>query len=254
MFWSKRPLLKDLKELDKYPWTGHSAILGRRKNRLLPEVPDQKSEASPSGPSNPPPTSDLKPQTKNPLVSLAPSRFNDKSLAEQTIEDVLLHFGETQKVARQKYREFVEKGIKQGTREDLRGGGLIRSAGGDVSGLLGRKAEEREKGDARILGSGNFVTETLEQTEVRFEKKYLPKRPIEELLEIVASHLNLNPRSIISASRKKEISEARALVCHFAINDMSYSASEVARSLGLSRVNAGRCADRGKKSLTHIKI
>ena len=41
----------------------------------------------------------------------------------------------------------------------------------------------------------------------------------------------------------------RALVCHFAINDLSYSASEVARSLALSRVNAGRCADRGRKVL-----
>jgi len=30
---------------------------------------------------------------------------------------------------------------------------------------------------------------------------------------------------------------------------LSYSASEVARSLAISRVNAGRCADRGKKVL-----
>jgi len=29
----------------------------------------------------------------------------------------------------------------------------------------------------------------------------------------------------------------------------SYSASEVARSLSISRVNAGRCAERGKKVL-----
>jgi len=65
----------------------------------------------------------------------------------------------------------------------------------------------------------------------------------------VASNLDLNARSIISASRKKEISEARALICHFAINDLSYSASEVARSLAISRVNAGRCAVRGKKAL-----
>ena len=29
-------LVNDLKELDKYPWTGHSAILGRRQNSLVP--------------------------------------------------------------------------------------------------------------------------------------------------------------------------------------------------------------------------
>jgi hypothetical protein len=36
-------LLQDLKELDKYPWTGHSAILSRRKNPLVPEIRDLKS-------------------------------------------------------------------------------------------------------------------------------------------------------------------------------------------------------------------
>ncbi|GEM_PF-2959542 len=80
-----------------------------------------------------------------------------------------------------------------------------------------------------------------------FENKYVPKRPIEGLVEIVASHLDRNTRKIMSASRKKTISEARALVCHFAIHDLSYRASEVARTLAINRVNAGRCADRGKK-------
>gem|GEM_PF-4729973 len=51
----------------------------------------------------------------------------------------------------------MEKGIKQGTLEDLQGGGLVRSAGEETAGLLGRKAEEREKGDSRILGSGYFA-------------------------------------------------------------------------------------------------
>ena len=36
-------IVNDLKELDKYRWTGHSAILGRRRNPLLPEVRSQKS-------------------------------------------------------------------------------------------------------------------------------------------------------------------------------------------------------------------
>ncbi|RLC10967.1 MAG: transposase [Deltaproteobacteria bacterium] len=215
-------LVQDLKELDKYPWSGHSAILGRRKNPLIPDQ-TQKPE----------------PMTKN----------QDKSLSETTIKDVLLHFGDAKKLARRRYHEFVEKGIAQGRRSEFQGGGLVRSAGGNKDGLVGRKKEEREKGDARILGSGDFVNEALSQAKVKFEKKYPPKRPIAELLEVVAFHLDLNARSIISASRKKEISEARALICHFAINDLSYSASEVARFLAISRVNAGRCADRGKKVL-----
>jgi len=131
-------LVKDLQELDKYPWAGHSAILGYCKNPLIPEVSSQKSEVGeqapiPSGPPNQPPTSNLQPPTKTPL-------------AEKTLEDVLLHFGETQKVARRRYREFVEKGIAQGRRPEFQGGGLVRSAGGNKAGLLGRSKEEREKG------------------------------------------------------------------------------------------------------------
>ena len=37
------------------------------------------------------------------------------------------------------------------------------------------------------------------------------------------------------------------------INNLSYSASEVARSLAISRVNAGRCAERGKRVLDNYE-
>lgn len=42
-------LVQDLKQLDKCPWSGHSTILGRRKNPLIPEVSVQKSEVSKEG-------------------------------------------------------------------------------------------------------------------------------------------------------------------------------------------------------------
>ena len=82
-------------------------------------------------------------------------------LAEVTIEDVLKHFGKRLKNAGQNYHSFVEQGIKHGRREDLQGGGLIRSSGGDKAVLLGQKKEDREKSDQRILGSGGFVGTVL---------------------------------------------------------------------------------------------
>ncbi|MDZ7696654.1 MAG: transposase [Deltaproteobacteria bacterium] len=124
-------LVQDLNELDKYPWAGHSAILGNGKNPLAP--PEQAKELNKRKEPNEP----------------------TKSLAEKTIEDVLLHFGETQKVARRRYREFVEKGIAQGRRPEFQGGGLVRSAGGKKAGLLGRSKEEREKA---MQGSWGAVT------------------------------------------------------------------------------------------------
>ena len=39
-------LVDDLKKLDKYPWTGHSAILGRRKNLLIPNSTDKNLRRS----------------------------------------------------------------------------------------------------------------------------------------------------------------------------------------------------------------
>ena len=147
-------LVEDLKELDKYLWTGHSAILGRRKNPLIPSIPDVSKKKGI--------------ETKN---------KSEISLAERTTQDVLLHFGETLKVARRRYRQFVKNGIDQGKRPELQGGGMVRSAGGEKGGLLGRKKEEREKGDARILGSGDFVNETLTQSETLLEKSTRPNGP-----------------------------------------------------------------------------
>ena len=218
-------LVKDLKELDKYLWTGHSAILGRRKNQLIPKL-EKEAKINPENPVDP---------------------VKNKSLAEKTIEDVLKHFGKSLKVARRNYHRFVEKGIKHGRREELQGGGLIRSAGGDKAVLLGQKKEDREKSDQRILGSGGFVGAVLQKSERLLEKKYKPKRPIDELIESVAERLGLKPKLICSGSRQKKIAEARALVAYLAVEETGHSAAEVARHLGVRRVNVLRAAKKGLK-------
>ena len=209
-------LVKDMKELDTYLWTGHSTLLGKRKNPLIPDVP---------------------------LINRGEN--NSKILAEKTVEDVLQYFGKNLKEARRRYREFVEKGIKHGHRADLQGGGLIRSAGGDKAGLLGQKKEDREKSDQRILGSGDFVSATLQQSERILEKKYRPKRSIEELIEFVAGRLGLEPELICSGSRQKKIAEARALVAYLAVEETGHSAADVARYLGIGRANVLRSIKRG---------
>jgi putative transposase len=84
-------LVKDLRELDKYPWTGHAAILAKRNNPLMPNQPDRPNE--PNKPNRP-----NQPNRRDRL---------DRPLAEKTLEDVLLHFGDTLKVARRRYRQFA---------------------------------------------------------------------------------------------------------------------------------------------------
>ena len=220
-------LVQDLKELDKYPWAGHSAILGRHKNSLIPKPAKRLNKPNqPDTPNKP----------KNP----------EKSLAEKTSEDVLLHFGETKRIARRRYRQFVKNGIEQGRRPELQGGGLVRSAGVNKAGLLGRKKEEREKGDARILGSGDFVHVTLHQSEKLLERKYRPKKTIDDLIMVVAGKVGVSPELICSRSRQKKPSEARAIFSYLAVEETGYPAADVARFLGVKRMSVHEAVTRGK--------
>jgi len=217
-------LVRNLKELDKYPWSGHSAILGHRKNPLLPKQLDEPNRVNRADKPNKP----------------------EKPLSEKTIEDLLLHFGHTKKVARRKYRELVENGIDQGKRPDLQGGGLLRSAGGNNSALLGRKREEREKGDARILGSGDFVNTILRDAEQEFENASKKKISLEELISIVAKATGVSVEELLSPSRKRRVARARAIVTYAASRNLGYRGTEIAKALSLSPPTVSQNIDKGR--------
>jgi putative transposase len=217
-------LVQDLKELDKYPWTGHSAILGRRKNPLVPKPPDQPNK--PDRPDEP-----------------------TKSLAEKTLEDLLLHFGDTLKVSRRRYRQFIKNGIDQGTRPELEGGGLVRSAGGNKWGLLGRKKEEREKGDGRILGSGDFVLHALNRADELFEGSVKSPISLDELIRKVTQDRNIDLKDLLSYKRTRELSDTRAIISYLAAIELKNSGTKIASQLRLSEKSVSRCIERGKNLL-----
>ena len=183
-----------------------------------------------------------------------PVKNNKNSLAEKTIEDVLLHFGDTLKVAPRRYRRFITNGIDQGTRPELQGGGLVRSAGGNKEGLLGRKKGEREKGDERILGRGTFVEEVLEESNEIYEIGIRSRISVDELIRKVATNVDLDMADLKSSKRNRKVSYARAVTSYLAVNQLGCSASEVARKLGISGMGVGKCVDRGKKSLGKSEI
>ncbi len=66
----------------------------------------------------------------------------------------------------------VKKGIDEGKRSDLTGGGLIQSIGGWDQVKLLRKSKIRLKGDERILGDGDFVIEVLKTSKEQLKRKY----------------------------------------------------------------------------------
>lgn len=261
-----RGLVKNLKELDKYPWSGHATILGKRKNPLI--LPDKSSKHKKEKfftPLNPTDVGHLT-GAENPAC---PVKFEDhftgvnparpvgakhrtgvqtqKFLAEKTIEDVLLHFGDTVKVSRRRYRQFVKNGIDQGKRPELQGGGLVRSAGGDKRGLLGRKKEERELWDERILGSGEFVENILADSGKIEGYKSLRKVSLSELVETVSIYLDVDKDEVLSGNRRQKNCHARGLISFLAVKSMGYKFNDVAEILGIHPVTAGRCAEKGKK-------
>lgn len=162
---------------------------------------------------------------------------------------MLLHFGETKRIARRKYREFVKNGIEQGKRPELQGGGLVRSAGGDKAGLLGRKTEEREKGDARILGSGDFVTQALDSANELFERRVNTPISLEELIRRVGKDREVDLKDLLSSKRTQKISNTRAIISYLAAIELRNSGTEIAPYLNLSEKSVSRCIERGKKLL-----
>ena len=244
-------LVKDLRELDKYPWTGHSAILGKRKNPLILNSLDKNLRrkrigihhfhlGSDEGQKN-------HPDPVNPVQE-------KKSLAEKTLEDILLHFGDTVKVSRRRYRQFAKNGIDQGTRPEFQGGGLVRSAGGNKAGLLGRKKEEHEKGDERILGSGKFVEDILAESNEFFEIKIRNRIPLEELIQRVTAVAAVEMDELRSSKRNEKIVRARAIISFLAVDQLGISASEVARDLNMTGMGVGKCVDRAKKTFDRQQI
>ncbi len=211
-------IVTDLKELDKYSWTGHSAILGLRKNSLIPNKQDKPVQPD----------------------------IPEKSLAEKTVEDVLRYFGETFKVASRRYRQFVKNGIEQGKRPEFQGGGLVRSAGGNKAGLLGSKKDEREKGDERILGSGDFVGNVLREAGEKFESMTKKRMSLDEIIAIVANSTETSIEDLKSTGRKRKLAHARAMIAYAAIRNLGYRGIEVAEALSLSPPTVSQNVEKGK--------
>ena len=80
----------------------------------------------------------------------------------QNTSYVLQYFSANDARARRMYSTYVESGFNQGRRDDLSGGGLVRSLGGWMN---ARDTKNRVKGDQRILGGSDFVMTILRQAE-----------------------------------------------------------------------------------------
>jgi REP element-mobilizing transposase RayT len=150
---------------------------------------------------------------------------------------VLRWFGQRQGEAKKHYQQFVKKGVDQGSRPDLVGGGLVRSMGGWAAVKSARRQGIKEKGDERILGSGNFVEKLLSEAERKIKCQFnpgeLPEKAKEEINAYCQQH-DIEIELIRSGSRAGRVPKHRAELAVTLVTRMGLSMAETGRQLGLS--------------------
>jgi hypothetical protein len=166
----------------------------------------------------------------------------------QSCNEVLGHFSKKLNQARRKYKEFVVQGIAAGKREDLIGGGLIRSAGGWAAVKELRESQVHVKSDERILGDGDFVSEILAQAEESFNRQLALKTrgvDLNFIVKRVAFLLALSEDDVWREGKCRDIVNARSLLCYWAVRELGESMSSLARRLNISTVAVSKSVNRG---------
>jgi REP element-mobilizing transposase RayT len=168
----------------------------------------------------------------------------------QDTQYILKLFGKTVREARISYSVFVSKGIALGRRNDLTGGGLIRSYGGWTAVKASREAHLRIISDERILGSSDFVESVLAKANEVFEKKTLALASgvdLEKIIHTVAKCLDVNSSLLKSSSRQRVIARVRSIICALAMDRLMISGAEVARKLNLSPSAVSKLVYKGRQ-------
>jgi putative transposase len=168
----------------------------------------------------------------------------------QDAEEILGMFGEKVGAARRAYRAFVGKGIAEGRRQDLTGGGLLRSVGGWEGVKALREEKVYQRNDERILGDGDFVGRVLTSAEEAMEKRYaLRARGV--TLDFIASRvsrvLGVKPEEVWAEGKYRRIVEARSLLCYWAVRELGVPMSSLARKLKVSIPSVSDTVTRGRR-------
>jgi putative transposase len=168
----------------------------------------------------------------------------------QDAEYILKRFAEDWPEARKGYREFVKKGIADGRRPELTGGGLIRSAGGWSMVKAMRRSELRMKGDERILGRGEFVEGVLETARENLERKYAMRAKgygFDWLVGRVIEICGLTIGELMSGGRNSKTVKARSLACYWGVREMGMTTVEISKKLNIAQPTASQSVERGRK-------
>ena len=193
--------VSNLKKLERYPYSGHSVLLGHHRNDW------------------------------------------------QTVNETLKLFGKKVSAARRRYRDFVKKGVYQGRRPELVGGGLIRSVGGWLAFKALDRADAHLKSDERILGDSEFVEQVLKKAHEKLERQYQLEAEgftVDQVAKRVAAILGIKSEHVWKKGKHPQTVKARSLLCYWAVRELGMSATELARRIGISQPAISQSVKRGE--------
>ena len=147
---------------------------------------------------------------------------------------------------------FVSKGIEEGKKPELTGGGLIRSVGGWKRLKDLRESGQRVNSDERILGGSEFVERVLMQANEEWERKALIKKSgidLDSLLEKVGNHFCVDVKELKSGSRSRDIAKARSVLCCLGVRNLGLTCVTMAKALGVSPSAVSKSIARGRNIL-----
>ena len=174
----------------------------------------------------------------------------------QETESVLKLFADHVLSARQNYRAFVEKGMDQGQRPDLIGGGLLRSAGGWQAIEALREVGIHQKSDERMLGDNAFVEEVLSRAKERLQQKYVLAAKgvgFEQLVQWVSVLTAIPVQAMVGPGKERQSVRARSLLCFWAVKELGMSLTELAGRLRISVPTVSVAVQRGMKIVDREK-
>jgi putative transposase len=181
--------VKNLSELDSFPWSGHAVLIGKTK------------------------------------------------IDWQERDYVLTQFSPEPRKAVQIYHRFLTEGKEQGRRDDLSGGGVIRSYGGWSQVISLRGTSNRLDHDPRILGKAEYVNEILREASPKARKQFRDgekEKLISQVITQICRQAGIREMELRHGSQRKAVSRARAHIAFQLNREDGIPMAEIARAVGVS--------------------
>jgi hypothetical protein len=165
-------------------------------------------------------------------------------------EYVLSQLANTRSKALHAYRELMREGMNQRRITELTGGGLIRSHGGWSQVVAVRSRGHKETSDERILGSGSFVSNVLKDAEERQLWQLKNRRAGQTIARIMQKECRqrgISLQELTGGSKRRVVSEARAVIALRSRNELGLSSAEIARHVGVNTSSITRAIERAER-------